>query len=141
LGQSTPVTIIAGSFARLKESADLGCHLCSVLLDTEWTALASSSKVVLTRRLKDMDIPPNFFLCKIEDGGKDPVRHFVLNASSQQSSQPTPLTSQRLVLTLRLTRGLVCTEQSHCKGAKKPSLGHMSPSPLDYNACAAPRMI
>lgn len=82
LGQSTPDTIIAGSFARLKASADLGCHLCSVLLDAEWTALASSSKAVLTRRLKDMNIPPNFFLCKIEDGGKNPVRHFVLNASA-----------------------------------------------------------
>jgi hypothetical protein len=82
LGQN-PHTIIACSFARLRASADLGCYLCSLLLDAEWTVdLTSGSKAVVTRKLKDMNPPPNFFICKIKESREYVAGVFVLDASA-----------------------------------------------------------
>jgi hypothetical protein len=83
LGRQNPDTIIAHTFARLRASAKLGCYLCSVLLDAEWTVdLTSESKAVVTRKLTDMNPPPNFFVCKITESTEHVEDIFVLDASA-----------------------------------------------------------
>jgi hypothetical protein len=52
-------------------------------LDAEWTVdLTSGSKAVVTRKLKDMNPPPNFFICKIKESREYVAGVFVLDASA-----------------------------------------------------------
>lgn len=45
---------IVYNLARLEASADLGCYLCSRLLDTDWMSFSPDMELASTRRLKDI---------------------------------------------------------------------------------------
>lgn len=59
-------TDISRSLARLEASATLGCFLCSILYNADWTPLDSNrSDLSLTEKLGDMKPPPQLFSCNI----------------------------------------------------------------------------